>query len=141
MGGTSQEEDTYDPKVPTCRCRSFPDRDFGQEEPETRGPQGTARSGHQVSYFSCTVTDLLFKLNLNHLVTVSTVDSCHNNTTVIDMYLMTLFFANLRAAREKTKAAKAQKKAAAAPSKPNKAVTKSKAARPQKAAPRVGGKR
>merc|ERR1712131_102605 len=34
------------------------------------------------------------------------------------------------------KAAKAQKKAAAAPSKPNKAVSKSKAARPQKAAPR-----
>merc|ERR1712116_70799 len=39
------------------------------------------------------------------------------------------------------KAAKAQKKAAAAPSKPNKAASKSKAARPQKAAPRVGGKR
>merc|ERR1712189_2904 len=47
----------------------------------------------------------------------------------------------IKAAKEKTKAAKAQKKAAAAPSKPNKAVSKSKAARPQKAAPRVGGKR
>merc|ERR1711976_548462 len=46
----------------------------------------------------------------------------------------------IKAAKEKTKAAKAQKKAAAAPSKPNKAVSKSKAARPQKAAPRVGGK-
>merc|ERR1711874_562673 len=47
----------------------------------------------------------------------------------------------IKAAKEKTKAAKAQKKAAAAPSKPNKAASKSKAARPQKAAPRVGGKR
>merc|ERR1712122_21235 len=47
----------------------------------------------------------------------------------------------IKAAKEETKAAKAQKKAAAAPSKPNKAVSKSKAARPQKAAPRVGGKR
>merc|ERR1712035_31066 len=47
----------------------------------------------------------------------------------------------IKATKEKTKAAKAQKKAAAAPSNPNKAVSKSKAARPQKAAPRVGGKR
>merc|ERR1711874_75666 len=39
------------------------------------------------------------------------------------------------------KAAKEKNKAAAAPSKPNKAASKSKAARPQKAAPRVGGKR
>merc|ERR1712116_53244 len=46
----------------------------------------------------------------------------------------------IKAAKEKTKAAKAQK-TAAAPSKPNKAASKSKAARPQKAAPRVGGKR
>ena len=52
------------------------------------------------------------------------------------------YFINARAAKEKTKAAKDKKKAAAAPAaKPAKTLSKSKAARPQKAAPRVGGKR
>merc|ERR1712064_243781 len=45
----------------------------------------------------------------------------------------------IKAAKEKTKAAKDKKAAAAPAAKPAKTLSKSKAARPQKAAPRVGG--
>jgi len=50
------------------------------------------------------------------------------------------YFLNARAAKEKTKAVKDKKKVAAAPAaKPAKTLTKSKAARPQKAAPVING--